>query len=241
MPTEPSQAPVSTTSRRQFLRCSAGLIVGSLVGSSWACLAGAAEPAPSRMTPDEALRTLIEGNQRYVRGEISFRDFSATRAALVATQSPHSVVLGCSDSRVAPELIFDQDRGDLFVVRVAGNFVNVDGLASIEYAVKFLGASLILVLGHTNCGAVDAAIKMVDQGAELPGHLPELLRELKPAVEAAKREKGDLLANAIRANVQVSVADLQSARPILASAVAAGKLRIAGGIYDLATGKVEML
>jgi carbonic anhydrase len=97
-----------------------------------------------------------------------------------------AAILSCADSRVSPELLFDQGPGDLFVVRLAGNFVDDDGLASLEYAVKFLGAPLLMVLGHSNCGAVDAAIKVVKEGAELPGHLPELVDSIKPAVIAAQ-------------------------------------------------------
>jgi carbonic anhydrase len=116
----------------------------------------------------------------------ALRDFSAGRAERTKSQYPISAVLSCADSRVAPEFAFDQGPGDLFVVRLAGNFANDDGLASLEYAVKFLGVPLVMVLGHSNCGAIGAAIKVVDDNAELPGHLPGLVQSIKLAVLAAK-------------------------------------------------------
>jgi len=230
-------------SRRDLLWRAAGLAALSVgTGAApWTRSAAAAEPAANRMAPKEALKILVEGNGRYVRGETKIRDFSVTRAALAEKQAPHSVILGCSDSRVAPELAFDQGRGDLFIVRVAGNFINTDGLASIEYAVEFLGSSLVVVLGHSRCGALDSALKFVKEGAVLPGHLPDLVQQLRPAVDAAQLEAGDQLANAIRANVRLTVAKLEAAGPIVAELVAAGKVKVVGGIYDLATGKVDLL
>ena len=141
---------------------------------------------------------------------------SAGRAARVSAQYPIAAILSCADSRVSPELLFDQGPGDLFVVRVAGNFVHDDGLASLEYAVKILGVPLLIVLGHTNCGAVDAAIKVVKEGAELPGHLPELIESIKPAVIAAQAgHPADLLATAIEENVKLNVKRLHADEPIV--------------------------
>ena len=168
--------------------------------------------------------------------------FTAGRAARVEAQYPIAAILSCSDSRVAPELAFDQGPGDIFVVRVAGNFVNPDGLASLEYAVNFLGVPLLMVLGHSNCGAIGAAIKVVMERAELPGHLPELIKAIEPAVIAAHgRHPGDLLAVAIEENVRLNVKRLIDDAPILSDALAAKKIGIAGGIYDLATGKVRLI
>lgn len=231
---------LASVGRRRFLRGSAALLATAAAGVL-PLRARSAEAPAGAVTPDRALEILMEGNARYVRGETRPHDHASARAALAKRQSPHSVVLSCSDSRVAPELAFDQGRGDLFVVRVAGNFVDEYGLASIEYALRFLGASLVLVLGHTGCGAVDAAIKTSKGKAELPGHLPELIAEIEPAVAAAKGEQGDLLANAIRANVRLNVAELAAARPIVAAAVESGKVKVVGGVYDLETGKVALL
>jgi carbonic anhydrase len=141
-----------------------------------------------------------------------------------------------------PELAFDQGPGDLFVVRVAGNVLNVDGLASMEYAVKFLGAPLLMVLGHTNCGAVDAAVKVVKDRAELPGHLPTLVKAIEPAVIAAHgRHPSDLLATAIEENVKINAKRLAEDAPIVTGPETAGKIKVVGGIYDLATGKVRLV
>jgi carbonic anhydrase len=141
-----------------------------------------------------------------------------------------------------PDLVFDQSPGDLFVVRLAGNFLDDDGLASLEYAVKFLGAPLLVVVGHTNCGAVDAAIKVVKERAELPGHLPELIKAIEPAVIAAHaRHPSDLLAAAIEENVKLNVKRMYDDKPILSEALAAKKIAAVGGVYDIATGKVNML
>ncbi len=126
-------------------------------------------------------------------------------------------------------------------MRVAGNFVAQDGLASFEYTVKFLGTPLLVVLGHDNCGAVGAAIKTVKDGAELPGHLPHLVENIKPAVEKAITEPGDLLANAIRENVLFNVEDLKTSSPILSDYVDQKKVRVVGGIYKLKDGRVEWL
>jgi Carbonic anhydrase len=134
---------------------------------------------------------------------------------------------------------FDQGPGDLFVVRVAGNFVNEDGLASLEYGSLVLGVPLIMVLGHSNCGAVNATIKAVKDGTTLPGHLPSLINAIRPAVLAAQaKNPADLLAEATAENVRLSVKTLLTAKPILSDLVSAGKLKVVGAVYDIATGKV---
>ena len=232
------------STRRGFLRLAgagAGLALASTAPWSTRWARADQAPAPNALSGDEALKRLVDGNARYVRGELEIKDFAASRASLARGQSPHSVILSCSDSRVAPELAFDQGRGDLFVVRLAGNSLTPAGLASIEYAVEFLGSSLILVLGHTSCGAIEAAIKVVKEDAKLPGHLPELIDDLRPAVVAAQKQSGDLLVNATRTNVAMTVAAMIAAKPIVSEKVAAGKVKVAGGIYDLSTGKVELL
>jgi carbonic anhydrase len=203
--------------------------------------AGAAPP-PNAVSPDEALGRLMEGNRRYAANNSAIKDFAAGRAARATAQYPFAAVLGCADSRVAPELAFDQGPGEVFVVRLAGNFVNDDGLASLEYGVRFLGVPLIMVLGHSNCGAVDATIKVLKDDARLPGHLPELVRSIKPAVEAARKSNApNLLEEAIAENVRHNVVRLSDARPIVSEAVAARKVRVVGGVYDLATGVVKLI
>lgn len=199
-------------------------------------------PPPNAIPPSQALDRLMQGNASYAAGECECRDYSVGRAARVAAQCPIAAILSCSDSRVSPELVFDQGPGDIFVVRVAGNFVNPDGLASFEYAVKFLGAPLLMVLGHSNCGAVSAAVKVVTERAELPGYLPELVQAIEPAVIAAHgRHPSDLVAVAIEENVRLNVKRLIDDTPILADALAAKKIAISGGVYDIATGKVNLI
>ena len=210
-----------------------------------AALSASALPAFAQeqaVSPDEALKRLVEGNARYVAGQRTNIDFSVGRAARALTQRPFAAILSCADSRVAPELAFDQGPGDLFVVRVAGNFVNDDGLASLEYAINFLETPLIMVLGHSNCGAVDAAIKVVRDGLALPGHLPDMIEPIRPAAETALTQSPSYpLGLAITTNVQNAVTRLETAEPILAARVKNSSLRIVGAQYDLETGQVALL
>jgi carbonic anhydrase len=183
----------------------------------------------------------MKGNARYVDGLTGRHDFKHEREALSTGQNPFAAVLSCADSRIAPELCFDTARGDVFVCRVAGNFANDDIVASLEYAVAVLNTPLIMVLGHGACGAVDATIKSIKDGTTLPGHLPSLVAALKPAVEVVKDKPGDMLANAIRSNVSLNVDKLRAAAPILKAAADDKKIRVVGGIYQLNTGRVELL
>jgi carbonic anhydrase len=202
---------------------------------------GAAPPA-NAIAPADALKRLMDGNARYAANTPSERDFSSGRAARVQGQYPIAQILSCSDSRVSPELAFDQGPGDLFVMRVAGNIVTPDLLASLEYGAQFLGAPLIMVLGHSGCGAVDAAVKVLKTKAVLPGHLPELIRAIKPAVIAAeKTNTGNFLDNAVAENVRRQVARLKSQPPIVQRLYAGKKIDIVGAVYDLATGKVTVI
>ena len=199
-------------------------------------------PNPNAIPPEQALDLLMQGNARYAANAPGERDFSYGRAARAEAQYPIAAILGCADSRVSPELLFDQGPGDLFVVRLAGNFLDDDGFASLEYAVKFLGAPLVMVLGHTNCGAIAAAIKVVKERIELPGHLPELIKSIEPAVIAAHgRHPSDLLAAATEENVRLNVKRLIDDAPIMSEAIDAKKIAVAGGIYDLATGRVSLI
>ena len=232
-------------SRRYFLRTGA---LAALVPWSMGAAVAAAPPAPgapppaNAIPPADALKRLVEGNARYAANTLNERDFSSGRAARVQGQYPIAQILSCADSRVSPELLFDQGPGDLFVMRVAGNIVNPDLLASIEYGAQFLGAPLIVVLGHSGCGAVDAAIKVLKDKAVLPGHLPQLIAAIKPAVIAAqKTQTGSLLDNAVAENVRQQVARLKSSPPIVQKLYAGKKIDIVGGVYDLATGKVALL
>jgi carbonic anhydrase len=229
-------------------RCSlsprTGLSRRHLLGALTAGLAVAgAGPVPSgAISGDEALRRIMDGNARYRANQTHVRDFSVGRAARVTTHRPIASILSCSDARVGPEFLFDQGPGDLFVVRVAGNILQEEGLASLEYAAQFLAAPLIFVLGHSNCGAVDAAIKVVKDNATLPGHLPGLIDQLKPAVLAAQStQPANLLAAAIAENVRQTTRQVTGAQPLLAEMVAGGRVKVVGGVYDIATGKVKLV
>jgi carbonic anhydrase len=218
----------------------------STMGLWLATPAGAKEmktpPKPQNvLSPDASLERLLKGNTRYVEGVSQRHDFKHEREALAGGQNPYAAILSCADSRIAPEYAFDSGRGDLFVCRVAGNFANTETVASLEYAVAVLGAPLILVLGHDSCGAVDAAIKSLKDDAALPGHMPSLVTGLAPAVKAVLQQGGDTLSKAIRQNVVDTIAKLSSATPILSAAVEQRKIRVVGGIYRLADGRVDMV
>jgi carbonic anhydrase len=231
---------------RGISRRALGLFAISTAGVFLAGEAGAKEkkspPKPENvLSPEASLKRLLKGNERYVGGEMRSHDFKREREALVGGQNPYAAVLSCADSRIAPEYAFDSSRGDLFVCRVAGNFASDEMIASLEYAVAVLNAPLILVLGHENCGAVDATIKSLKDDKPLPGLLPSLVTAIAPAVKAVSSQSGDTLQNATRQNVIDNVAKLKSATPILSAAVEQKKLKVVGGIYRLKDGKVEMV
>jgi carbonic anhydrase len=226
-------------SRRSLCNLAGGAVLVGL--PAWGKMPSVAPKPGNAFSPDQALERLMQGNARYVEGVTRRHDFATERSALAQGQNPFAGILSCADSRVGPEFAFDSFRGDLFVVRVAGNFVNEDNLASFEYAVAELSTPLLMVLGHGKCGAVAATIESMREGTTLPGHLPALVQNLRPAVLEAQKEPGDLLQNAIRDNVRLNVARLQEASPILNAAVAQKRLRVVGGVYDLATGRVDVV
>ena len=225
--------------RGLFGLAAAGMLVPALA------MRGASAKAPPKpanvLSPDAALHELMQGNHRYVQGLTRRHDFRSERAALADGQNPYAGILSCADSRVGLEFAFDSQRGDLFGVRVAGNFLNDDNLASFEYGVAVLNIPLLMVLGHGACGAVSSTIKSLDTNTVLPGHLPSLVASLAPAVKAARGEPGDLLANATKANVRMNVERLKTATPILSQAVADKKLLVVGGYYNLNSGKVDIV
>ena len=172
------------------------------------------------LSPDDALKMLMEGNARFVAAKAEHPAQSAERRAEVAKgQAPFAVVLGCADSRLSPEILFDRGLGDLFVVRVAGNIADDAVIGSIEYAVEHLHAPLVMVLGHEKCGAVQAAIDTAAQMGDAPGHLGALTKPIQPAVAQAKTQGGDLLDTAIIANVGNVTAQLKMSEPVLAHMV----------------------
>jgi carbonic anhydrase len=218
------------------------------------------------VAPAEAISKLKEGNGRYTIGNqqhphesseersymatnsyentgMTFLGMSAAqalrrRAELTKSQHPFAIVVSCSDSRVPPELVFDQGLGDLFVLRVAGNVINDESLGSIEYAVDHLAVRLVMVLGHQSCGAVKAARETIAAKGKAPGHIESLVTAIKPAVEATAKDDLDAT---IKANVKHVVEALRSSTPILKSKVDSGGVQVIGGYYSLDSGAVTFL
>jgi carbonic anhydrase len=190
------------------------------------------------LAADEALARLMAGNQRYVKHKAQHPDESlARRKELVGGQHPFAVVLGCADSRVAPELLFDQGLGDLFTIRVAGNVVDDDILASIEYAIEHLGTKLIVVLGHEKCGAVSAAV----EGGPAAGHLKALVAAIQPSVEATANDPGDKIHNCVIANARRVARQIRESEPVLKEYVEGKGLKVVAADYMLDTGKVNLI
>lgn len=200
------------------------------------------QPLPENvLTPDAALERLMKGNERYVADQTRPLHFTMDRSALTAGQNPYASVLSCSDSRVSPEFCFDEQLGDLFVARVAGNYVTTDFIATLEYAAVVLHAPLIMVLGHESCGAVGAAISAVDKYEQFPGHIQSMATALSPAVRAAQGMPGIRYDNAVKMNVILNVAALKNSTPILSHLVEHNIIRVVGGVYSLRTGRVDLV
>lgn len=193
---------------------------------------------PCRMprTALEHLDALLEGNARFVQGTDA-----RERAELALGQEPFAVILGCSDSRVPVETVFDRGPGEIFVVRVAGNVVTDEVLASVEYAVEVLRTPLVLVLGHSGCGAVGAAMERVRSGAEFPGYIEGLVERMVPAAEATRDREDDWYAAAVAENVMRTARALEEQSPLLAQAVRDRRIAIRGAVYDLHAGSVRVL
>lgn len=190
------------------------------------------------ISPEVSLQRLLDGNQRFVAGKAQHpHQNDQRRQELAKGQSPFAVVLTCADSRVAPEIFFDQGLGDLFVLRNAGNVIDDHVLGSIEYAVEHLHASLVIVVGHEKCGAVGAALA----GGHAPGHIGSLVESIEPAVEAAKAQPGDRADNTMRAHATRMAAAIAKDSPIMAEALKSGHVKVLAARYDLDTGLVELL
>lgn len=190
------------------------------------------------LSPDEALRRLLEGNQRFVEQTPKYPDQSKAHLKEVAqAQHPFVTILSCADSRVPAEIIFDQGIGDIFDVRLAGNIVIPEALGSIEYSAILLETPLLMILGHERCGAVTAAV----QGQSLPGSIASFVKPIQPAVERVKDQPGDRVENAVVANVNYQMERLRESSPLLVQREQEKKLKIIGARYDLDTGKVTIL
>lgn len=196
------------------------------------------------MTPEQALEILLEGNQRFLDDRRLERDLGQQVRDTSGGQWPFAAVLGCIDSRVPAETVFDQGIGDLFNVRIAGNFVNEDILGSLEFACKVAGAKLVVVLGHTRCGAIQGACDSVELG-----HLTTMLQKLRPAVDsvaepsdASQRtsKNADFVQAVATANVERTVAEVLERSAVLGEMAQAGDIRVVGALYDVETGKVRL-
>ena len=248
-------------------RLVSGFIVASLaVGNQFARAADPAHPDQPIVSPTEAIARLKEGNARFTAGNpqhphesgderaymakqsyenagmiflgMTAEQAAKRRAELIKHQHPFAIILSCSDSRVPPEMVFDQGLGDLFVVRVAGNVIDDHSVGTSEYGVDHLGARLIVVLGHQSCGAVKAAKETIGAKGKAPGHIESLVTAIKPAVEATANDDLD---TTIKANVKHIVQALRSSTPILKPKIDSGDVQVIGGYYSLDTGGVTFL
>jgi carbonic anhydrase len=198
--------------------------------------------AGSPLSPDQALRVLKEGNRDFLAGNTREPDTGRERRrAIAGSQSPLAAVLSCSDSRVPPEILFRRGLGELFVIRNAGNTIDTVAMGSLEYAVAVLRVPLVVVLGHERCGAVDAAVAVVERGATFPGSIGRMVEPILPAVLDARRNaSADLLEASVRGNVSRSVDRLRRlSEPFVRDPILAGRLRIVGARYDLEDGNVD--
>ncbi|WP_245444806.1 carbonic anhydrase [Pseudaminobacter soli (ex Li et al. 2025)] len=205
-------------------------------GLGWRhCRVHPADPGPGTLTPDEAFKAMMDGNQRYLDGQLQSpnEDLSILKAKTAEKQEPFAAVLSCADSRVPVEFVFDQSIRHLFIVRIAGNITTPEVTASLEYGVTVLGTKVLMVLGHGSCGAVKAAI----EGKAVPGQISAIYAPIRPAVDAA----GPDLNAVIDADAKIQAALLSQASPIIAEAVKDGKLKVVAARYDIANGKVSLL
>lgn len=231
--------------RRHFLKLGAISAFGLVVSAGdllWRVEQVKAAELPAKtsrsLSPDEALQKLMEGNQRFVKHLSRHPQQTQSRLKEVAqAQHPFATVLSCADSRVPAEIVFDRGIGDIFDVRVAGNIVTPEVMGSIEYAVVLLETPVLMVLGHERCGAVTAAVKE----ESLPNsQIDTFVKAIKPALEKVKDKPGDLIDNAVTANVEYQIEKLKQA-PLLSERMNSGQLKIVGGRYDLDTGEIRLL
>jgi carbonic anhydrase len=221
------------TSRRKLLGITASSFAAAAAGD--ALFAPPLVRGQSQLTPDAALKELMDGNARFVSGKMTGfeHDLKSLKAHNAEKQEPFAAVLSCADSRVPVELAFDQTIGHVFVTRVAGNVATPEIIASLEYGAAVLGTEVILVLGHTGCGAVQASI----QGKEVPGQISTLYARIRPAIDQA----GPDLAAATKANASIQARLLRDSSPVIAGLLKENKIKVVAGIYDIATGKVTLL
>lgn len=232
-------------SRRNFFRWSGLAVAGVSLAAcqvSMPALPGAAPtPMPPVTNADEALSRLLAGNQRYALNKsIELDESKERRIELVTGQNPFAMIFSCVDSRVPPELVFDEGLGDLFVIRTAGHVIDSAVLGSLEFGVAELGIPLLMVMGHEKCGAVNATLEIMEGRGSAEGDINFLVEAIRPAVEASEEKEGEHLTNAIHTNVEMVVEKLKQS-PILSEAVSEGRLQIVGAVYSLSSGLVEVI
>jgi carbonic anhydrase len=216
-----------------------GAFLAGLSALAVSALPASASNESSPMTPADALKKLMDGNAVFVSSMARRTQTVAERAALGAGQAPFASILACADSRTAPEIIFYEGLGDIFVVRVAGNVATATERASLEYAAAVLKSPLVMVMGHSSCGAVKAGIE-ASKGETFPGDIEHLATIIKPAAEATKNMPGDWTTNAVKENVRRVASSLHTS-PVLSDLVKSGAINIVGAYYSLDTGKVALL
>ncbi|GAA2475340.1 carbonic anhydrase [Winogradskya humida] len=229
-------------SRRSLLLSGGAAALGAAGLLTGATPAGAAAAEDPAVTPTAALGRLLAGNRRFVAGHARHPHQGLQDLHDLATgQHPFAITIGCADSRVSPEVLFDQGLGDIFDNRVAGNIVDDLLLGSIEFAVEEFGSPLIVVLGHERCGAINATINAITSGGTAPGHIGAIVDALRPIVEPVLSHPGDVIDNAVRANIEAQAAELVRRSALIAEHIAAGQVRVVGARYDLDNGHVTLL
>ncbi len=229
--------------RRDLFRIGGAMAIDAASGGLGLAHAEEVDPPPASYqvrTPEEALKKLLNGNKRYVANQQAThpRRSGGRRRTVAPRQTPFAAVLGCADSRVPPEILFDQGIGDLFVIRVAGHVIDTATLGSIEYAVAGLEVPLILVLGHENCGAVKAAVSMLEDRHSVPEYFKPIAEKIRPAVNMSHGKAGNLLDNTIQAHIQLTVKELQKVGSVLHRSIEQKFVKVIGAEYDLQRGKV---
>jgi carbonic anhydrase len=233
---------IRAVTRRGFLAgVGLGLAAGGVAFGLGPAFAAASGPKTS-MTADEALARLKAGNERYVSNpELCTADLQARRSKVAESQAAWATIVGCSDSRVPPELLFGGlGPGELFVARNAGNMVDTATMGTVEYGSAVLGAPLILVLGHERCGAVVAACDVVTKKATFPGSIGPMVKAIVPAATAVRNQPGDFVDNTIRESAKRTAIQIATKSPIIAPLVKKGSVKVVAGRYDLDDGKVEI-
>jgi carbonic anhydrase len=235
-------------SRRRLLR-TAGVAAGAAALGPVARAEAKKKPrrgrrGPHPKTPDDALATLMKGNKRYRKGKLELRDYSPVGEDRAHKQMPFAAIITCADSRLSPTLIFDLERGNIFVSKVAGNSIDTGTLGSTEYAVKVLGVKLIMVLGHSDCGAVKAGIGVANGTADYPrdtyGEIGAVVDRLVPPISALPPEQRTV-DNCIAVNARAQAAEIASRGPIVQPAVASGQIKVVAAVYDIGSGKVNLV